>query len=51
MTDVLWGSVIAELTNVGLWRRTMVDGRSPKVRLATTLDPIDLVQPARRRRA
>jgi hypothetical protein len=37
--DVLWGSVIAELTNVGLWRRTMVDGRSPKVRLASTLDP------------
>ncbi|HEU5485763.1 MAG TPA: winged helix DNA-binding domain-containing protein [Microlunatus sp.] len=38
-TDVLWGSVIADLTNVGLWRRTMVDGRRRRVRLATTLEP------------
>lgn len=34
--DVLWGAVIAGLTNVGLWRRTIsADRRS--VRLATTL--------------
>jgi hypothetical protein len=37
--DVLWGSVITDLRNVGLWRRTMVDGRHRRVRLATTLDP------------
>jgi hypothetical protein len=38
--DLRWGSVIADLTNVGLWRRTVVDGRRPKVRLAATVDPI-----------
>jgi hypothetical protein len=37
--EVLWGSVIAELSNIGLWRRTVVDGRRRGVRLATTLDP------------
>jgi hypothetical protein len=38
--DLRWGAVIAELANVGLWRRTMVDGRRRAVRLATTLDPV-----------
>lgn len=36
--DLLWGSVIADLANIGLWRRTIVDGRRRTVRLATTLD-------------
>ena len=44
--DVRWGSVIAGLANVGLWRRTLVDGRRRSVRLATTLDPT--ISPNRR---
>lgn len=44
--DLRWGSVIAGLTNVGLWRRTLVDGRRRSVRLATTLDPT--ISPDRR---
>lgn len=37
--DLMWGGVLADLTNVGLWRRTVVDGRRRRVRLASTLDP------------
>lgn len=37
--DLRWGSVIADLTNVGLWRRTLGAGRRRSVSLATTLDP------------
>lgn len=44
--DVRWGSVIAGLTNIGLWKRTLVDGRRRSVRLATTLDPT--ISPDRR---
>ena len=37
--DLRWGAVIADLTNVGLWRRTLADGRRRSVSLANTLDP------------
>ena len=37
--DLRWGSVIAGLTNVGVWRRTMVDGRRRTVRVAAALAP------------
>ena len=37
--DLRWGSVKAGLVNVGVWRRTMVDGRRRTVRVAAALAP------------
>ena len=47
--DLRWGSVMAGLANVGLWRRTMVDGRRRTVRVAAALDPGTTARRARRR--
>jgi hypothetical protein len=37
--DLRWGSVIAGLVNVGVWRRTIVDGRRRTVRVSAALAP------------
>ncbi|HVK34402.1 MAG TPA: winged helix DNA-binding domain-containing protein [Microlunatus sp.] len=37
--DLRWGSVIAGLGNVGVWRRTIVDGRRRTVRVSAALAP------------
>jgi hypothetical protein len=37
--DLRWGSVLAGLANVGVWRRTIVDGRRRTVRVAAALAP------------
>jgi hypothetical protein len=37
--DLRWGSVIAGLANVGVWRRTIVDGRRRTVRVSAALAP------------
>ncbi|HEY5785310.1 MAG TPA: winged helix DNA-binding domain-containing protein [Microlunatus sp.] len=37
--DLRWGSVNAGLVNVGVWRRTIVDGRRRTVRVAAALAP------------
>lgn len=37
--DLRWGSVLAGLTNVGVWRRTIVEGRRRTVRVAAALAP------------
>jgi hypothetical protein len=37
--DLRWGSVLADLTNVGVWRRTIVEGRRRTVRVAALLAP------------
>ena len=37
--DLRWGSVIAGLTNVGVWRRTTVEGRRRAVRVSAVLAP------------
>lgn len=37
--DLRWGSVLAGLTNVGVWRRTVVEGRRRTVRVAAALAP------------
>ena len=37
--DLRWGSVLAGLTSVGVWRRTIVEGRRRTVRVAAALAP------------
>ncbi len=37
--DLRWGSVLAGLVNVGVWRRTIVDGRRRTVRVSAALAP------------
>jgi winged helix DNA-binding protein len=37
--DLRWGSVIAGLANVGVWRRTIVDGRRRTVRVSAAMAP------------
>jgi len=37
--DLRWGSVLVDLTNVGVWRRTIVEGRRRTVRVAAALAP------------